>query len=96
LVDDESGVASDIEPLDPKLDCDMETVDKGLILRRIVLGGEVESDCISHPYPEGRDEDEASSGPGFHQRPVEVQGPALVLDLGWRELGSRPLSYEIR
>jgi len=36
LVDDESGVASDVEPLDPKLDRDMETVNKGLILRRIV------------------------------------------------------------
>jgi len=36
LVNDESRVASDVEPLDPKLDSDMETVNKGLILRRIV------------------------------------------------------------
>jgi len=36
LVDDESGVASDIKPLDPKLDRDMETIDEGLVLRRVV------------------------------------------------------------
>jgi len=36
LVNDESGVASDVEPLDPKLDRDMETVEQGLVLRRIV------------------------------------------------------------
>jgi len=56
----------------------------------------MESDCISHPYPKERDEDEASAGPSFHQGPVEVQGPTFGLDLERRELGSRPLSYEIR
>jgi hypothetical protein len=36
LVNDEPRVASDIEPLDPKLSRDMETIDKGLILRYVV------------------------------------------------------------
>ena len=36
LVNDEPRVASDIEPPDPKLDRDVETVDKGLILRHVV------------------------------------------------------------
>ena len=36
LVDDESGVASDVKPLDPKLDRDMETIDKGLVLHHVV------------------------------------------------------------
>ena len=83
LIDDESRIASDLEPFDPKLDRDVESIDEGLVLCNIVRGGEIESDCISHPYPEGRDENEACAGPGFHQRPVEVQGPAFVLDLWW-------------
>jgi len=36
LVDDEPRVASHIESLDPKLDRDVETIDKSLILRRVV------------------------------------------------------------
>ena len=36
LVDDESRVASDVKPFDPKLDRDVETIDEGLVLRRIV------------------------------------------------------------
>jgi len=36
LVDDESRIASDIEPFDPKLDRDEETIDKGLVLGCIV------------------------------------------------------------
>jgi len=36
LVDDEPGVASDVESLDPQLDRDVETINKGLILRHIV------------------------------------------------------------
>ena len=55
----------------------------------------MELDCVSHPYYKGQDEDEACTSPGFHQRPVEVQGPALRLDLGWRELGPHPLSHKI-
>ena len=55
----------------------------------------MESDSVSHPYSEGRDEDEACAGPGFHQGPVEVQGPAFGLNLGWRELVSRPLSHKV-
>jgi len=36
MVNDESRVASDVKPFDPKLDRDMETIDKGLVLRRVV------------------------------------------------------------
>ena len=36
LVDDESGVASDVKPLDPELDRDMGTINKGLVLCRVV------------------------------------------------------------
>ena len=36
LVNDESGVASDVKPFDPKLDHDMETIDKGLVFHRVV------------------------------------------------------------
>jgi len=36
LVNDEPRVASDIEPLDPKLDHDVETIDKGLILCHVI------------------------------------------------------------
>ena len=36
LVDDESGVASDVKPFDPKLDRDMETIDKGLVFHCVV------------------------------------------------------------
>jgi hypothetical protein len=36
LIDDESRIASDVEPFDPKLDRDVETVNQGLVLCRIV------------------------------------------------------------
>ena len=36
LVNDEPRVASDIEPLAPKLDRDVDTVEKGLIFRHVV------------------------------------------------------------
>jgi len=36
LVDDESSIASDIEPFDPRLDRDVETIDKGLVLCCVV------------------------------------------------------------
>jgi len=36
LVDDESRVASDVKPFDPKLDRDVETIDEGLVLCRVV------------------------------------------------------------
>ena len=36
LVNYEPRVASDIEPFDPKLDCDVEAVNKGLVLRHII------------------------------------------------------------
>ena len=73
LVDDESGVASDVEPLDPKFDRDMETVDKGLIFRCIVRGGEVESDCISHPYPEGEMKMRPAPAPVFIKDPSKYK-----------------------
>ena len=36
LVDDESRVASNIEPFDPKFDRDVETIDEGLILCYVI------------------------------------------------------------
>jgi len=36
LVDDESRVASDVKPFDPKLDRVVDAIDEGLVLRRIV------------------------------------------------------------
>jgi len=36
LVDDESRIASDLEPFDPKLDRDVETINEGLVLCCIV------------------------------------------------------------
>jgi hypothetical protein len=53
LVDDESRITSDFESFDPELDCDVETINEGLVLGYIVRGEEMESDCIPHPYPEG-------------------------------------------
>ena len=73
----------------------MEAIDEGFIFCHDVRGREVKSDGISHPYSEGRDKDEACASPGLHQRPIKVQGPALILDLGWRKLGSHPLCHEI-
>ena len=53
LINDEPRVASNIEAFDAKLDRYVEAVNKGLILRHVVRGGEVESDCVPHPYSEG-------------------------------------------
>jgi len=36
LVDDESRITSDFEPFDPELDCDVESVDEGLVLGCVV------------------------------------------------------------
>ena len=48
LVDDELGVASNIEASNSKLDGDLQTVDKGLILCNIVGRGKMYPDDV--PY----------------------------------------------
>ena len=56
LVDDELGVASDVEASNSYLDGDLETVDEGLVFCDVVGGGEVNPDDIPHMNAQGRDE----------------------------------------
>jgi hypothetical protein len=53
LVYDQLGVTSGIEPSDPKLGGDMQTVDKYLILNDVVRGRKVDPDHIPHAHTEG-------------------------------------------
>jgi hypothetical protein len=46
--------------------------------------------------PEGRDEEQTRACPGFHHRPIEVEGPTFSLYLQWGQLRVRPFSDEIR
>ena len=48
LVDDELGVASNVEASDSQLDGDLQTIDKGLVLCDIVGCGKVNPDDIPH------------------------------------------------
>jgi hypothetical protein len=56
----------------------------------------VETHCVSHVLPEWRDEKQARAHSYLHHKPVEVEGPALGLDLWWRQLRVLPLSDEVR
>jgi hypothetical protein len=67
LVYNQLRVAPDIEPSDPKLGGDVQTVDKRLILSDIVKGQKMNSDHIPHAHAEGGDEDKSCSGSSLHQ-----------------------------
>jgi hypothetical protein len=41
----------------------------------------VQTHDIPHVFPDGRDEEQAHARPGFHHQPVEIEVPALGLDL---------------
>jgi hypothetical protein len=78
-----------------EFDGDAQAADEGLILSYIVGGSEVESDHIAHVNSKGRDEEQARARSYFHQRPIEVHGPQLGLNLSRRQLGIGPLRQEI-
>ena len=64
-----------------KFDGDLQAVDEGFVLGYVVGSGEVEPNHVAHVYSEGRDEEESRACPGLHQRPIEVHGPVLRLDM---------------
>jgi hypothetical protein len=51
---------------------------------------------VSHVLPERRDEEQTRACPGFHHRPIEVEGLAFNLYLQWGQLRVRPFNDEIR
>jgi hypothetical protein len=57
LVDHELRVFPDVEALDASFDGDSEAAKEGLVLCHVVGHGEVQERCISHMFPEGRDEE---------------------------------------
>jgi hypothetical protein len=84
-----------IEAFDAYLDGNLEAAKQGLVLGHVVRRGEVKAHSVPHVLPEGRDEEQARARPCLHHRAVEVQSPALCLDLWRRQLRVRPLGYEI-
>ena len=57
MVDDQLGVAPDVEALDAQLGGDTQAIDERLIFGHIVGGGEMDANHVPHAYPEGRNED---------------------------------------
>jgi hypothetical protein len=74
-----------------ELDGDAQAINKGLIPGYIVGGSEVESNHVAYVNSEGQDEEQARARSSFHQRPIEVHGPQLGLNLSGRQLGIGPL-----
>jgi hypothetical protein len=52
-------------------------------------------DDVAHVNPEGQDEEQTRACSYFHQRPIEVHGPQLNLELYRGELSIGPFSQEI-
>jgi hypothetical protein len=50
---------------------------------------------VSLVFPEGRDQEQARACPGFHHRPIKVEGATLGLNLHRGLLRVRPLSDKI-
>jgi hypothetical protein len=69
LVHDQLGVTSDTEPSDPKLDGDVQAVDKCLILSDIVRGWKMDPDHIPHAHAEGETKTSLSLAPLFINDP---------------------------
>jgi hypothetical protein len=67
MVYDQLRMTSDVEPSDPKLGGDMQTVDKRLILSNIVRGRKMKSDHIPHTHAKEGDEDNPCSSSALHQ-----------------------------
>jgi hypothetical protein len=82
LVDDELGVATDVKPLDPELDGDVEAVDKGLVPRHIVCGMEIQSNHIEESISLGGDRNNASPNPIESEGVIEVHAPVLLGNWG--------------
>jgi hypothetical protein len=55
----------------------------------------MEAHRVSHVLPEGQHEEQARTCPGLHHRAVEIQSPALCLDLRRWQLRVRSLGDEI-
>ena len=53
LVDDQLGVAPDVEASDTKLNGDAQAIDDCLIFGHIIGGGEMDANHVPHVYPEG-------------------------------------------
>jgi hypothetical protein len=96
LIDHELRVSSDVETLNAGFDGDSKATEEGLVLRHIVRGREVHTHDVPHVLPEGRDKEQAHACPGFHYRPIEVEGPTFGLYLQRGQLRVRPLDNEIR
>jgi hypothetical protein len=96
LVNHELRIPLHVEALDAQLNGDIEAAKEGLVLSHVVRRGEVEEHRVPHVLPEGRHKEQARARPCCHHRAVEIQSPALCLDL-WRwQLRIRPFSDEIR
>jgi hypothetical protein len=59
LVNYELRVSPNVEALDAGLDGDSELAEEGFVLCHVVGCGEMQAHCISHVFPEGRDEEQA-------------------------------------
>jgi hypothetical protein len=56
----------------------------------------MEAQHVAEMFPEGWDEEQASTCSCFHQWPIEVHGPKFGLDWSCRQLGVDPFRQEIR
>jgi hypothetical protein len=96
LVNHELRSPPHVEALDAYLDGDLEAAKEGLVLSHVVRRGEVEAHHVPHVLPKWRHKEQARARPRFHHRAIEIQSPALCLDLRRWKLRVRPLSDEIR
>ena len=83
LVDDQLGVAPDVEALDAQLGGDTQAIDERLIFGHIVGGGEMDADHVPHAYPKGQNEDQPRTGAFLHQQSIEVHHPVLLVNDCW-------------
>ena len=95
LVDDELGVASNVEASNSKLDGDLQTVNKGLVLCNIVGCGKMYPDDVPYMNAQGQDEQQAGPNSRLHERPVKIHRLYLRLDLSRGKLGVCPFRDEI-
>ena len=66
LVDDQLGVALNIEASDTQLDGNAQAVDERLIFGHIVGGGEMDVNHVPHAYPKGQNEDQPNVDAFLH------------------------------
>ena len=95
LVDDQLGVAPNIEVSDTQFNGDAHAIDECLIFSHIVGGGEMDANHVPHAYLEGRNKDQPRADAFLHQRSIEVHRLVLLVNDRWWHLDLGPLYNKI-